>query len=174
VSVRPRRVLLLGMMGAGKTSVGSALSARTGWPYRDNDEIVASIAGQPTKELQRGHGVAALRAAESEALARVLSSEPPLIAGVAGGVVEVAADRDRLRDADGLVVYLHTPVEVLVGRVGDGAGRPWLQPDPAAALRALFDGREPHYRELADLVVDTTEGDAAAQADRVYAELSRR
>jgi shikimate kinase len=174
VSQRPQRVLLLGMMGAGKTSVGRALAGRTGWSYRDNDEIVGSIAGQPTAELARDKGEAALRDAESRALGKVLSDLPPLIAGVAGGVVESAADRDRLRTADGLVVYLQAPIEVLIERVGDGGGRPWLRPDPAAAMRRLFAGREDHYRDVADLVVDTTDGDAAAQADRIYAELTER
>ena len=77
------------------------------------------------------------------------------MAGVAGGVVERRRTSALLRGTDAFVVYLHAPVDVLVKRVGDGAGRPWLQPDPETALRSLFAGREPVYREVADLVVDT-------------------
>ena len=169
-----QKVLLMGMMGAGKTSVGNAISARTGWPYRDNDEAVEMITGLPTRELLDRRGPAALRTAESQALASALAEDPPLVAGVAGGVVESAADLGSLRGTDALVVYLHTPLEVLVQRVGDGAGRPWLQPDPATALRTLFEGREPLYRDVADLVVDTSTGDAESHADQVVRALRDR
>lgn len=168
---RPQRVLLLGMMGAGKTAVGTALSARTGWPYRDNDRAVAEIAGVDTPTLLARDGLEALRAAESRALREALAHPTPLIAGVAGGVVERPDDVALLRAAPALVVYLHTPLDVLVARVGSGAGRPFLQPDPAGALRQLLAGREPVYRAVADLVVDTSRGDAAAHAERVLAAL---
>jgi shikimate kinase len=172
--MKPARVLLTGMMGAGKTSVGRALEARTGWPYRDNDEIVVEVEGLPTDELLERRGQDELRAAESRALARVLETDPPLIAGVAGGVIESPADRERLRSPDAFVVYLHAPIELLVKRVGTGAGRPWLQPDPEQAMRRLFTGREPLYREVADLVIDTQEGDAGQHADQIVAALDRR
>ena len=165
--MRDRRVLLLGMMGAGKTSVGRAIEARTGWPYRDNDEAVAVLTGLPTQELQEQRGTEALRLAESQVLHDALVAAPPYVAGVAGGVVESDADVQALRDGDAFVVYLHTPVDELVRRVGDGGGRPFLQPDPEAALRRLYAGREPLYRAVADLVVDTSTGDAASHADQV-------
>jgi shikimate kinase len=165
--MRPRRVLLMGMMGAGKTTVGREIQARTGWPYRDNDEAVAELAGMPTRELLEQRGRDALRAAESQALQNSLAHDPPFVAGVAGGVVEVEADMAALRSTDAFVVYLHTPIDVLVERVGTGEGRPWLQPDPETSLRRLYDGREPLYREVADLVVDTSTGDASSHADQV-------
>ena len=165
--MRDRRVLLLGMMGSGKTSVGRAVEARTGWPYRDNDEAVAELTGLPTRELHEQRGTAALRTAESQVMHAALTGPPPYVAGVAGGVVESDDDVAALRTADAFVVYLHTPVEVLVARVGDGAGRPFLQPDPAAALRELSAGREPRYRDVADLVVDTSVGDPESHADQV-------
>ena len=169
----PARVLLIGMMGAGKTSVGRALEARTGWPYRDNDETVAELEGIPTAELLERDGRDALRAAESRALARVLERDPPLIAGVAGGVIESPQDRERLASPDAFVVYLHAPIKVLVERVGSGEGRPWLQPDPEKAMRRLFDGRDPLYREVADLVVESQDGDAEQHAGQILAALER-
>jgi shikimate kinase len=172
--VSTEKVLLVGMMGAGKTSVGRALTARTGWPYRDNDEAVAMLTGLPTRELLERRGTAALRNAESLALRSALAEDPPLVAGVAAGVVESAEDLAALRGTDALVVYLHTPVDVLVQRVGDGAGRPWLQPDPEAALRRLYAGREPLYRDVADVVVDTSTGDADTHADQVMQALRDR
>lgn len=167
------KVLLLGMMGAGKTSVGEEISRLTGWPYRDNDSLVAEIAGIDTASLLQRDGVDVLRDAESAALRRAVDGPGPLVAGVAGGVVERADDVALLRGTEAFVVYLHAPVEVLVERVGSGAGRPWLQPDPETALRSLFEGREPVYRQVADLVVHTDEGSAADHAEQVLAALRR-
>ena len=62
---------------------------------------------------------------------------------------------------------------MLVERVGSGEGRPWLQPDPETAMRRLFDGREPLYREVADLVLESQDSDAEQHADRILAELER-
>lgn len=169
--MKPARVLLVGMMGSGKTSVGRALSQATGWDYRDNDELVAEIAEVDTPTLLQQQGESALREAEAQALAAVLAAPAPVIAGIAGGVVESAAQRELLKGDEGFVVYLHAPVEVLAERVGAGDGRPWLQPDPETALRRLFHGREGRYREVADLVVDTTDGDATAHATRILAAL---
>jgi shikimate kinase len=171
--MKPARVLLIGMMGSGKTSVGRALAARTGWGYRDNDEIVAEGEGIATDELLERDGRDALRAAESRALTRVLEQDPPLIAGVAGGVIESPQDRQRMESPDAFVVYLHAPIDVLVERVGSGEGRPWLQPDPETAMRRLFDGREPLYREVADLVLESQDSDAEKHADTILAELER-
>ena len=167
----PRRVLLIGMMGSGKTSVGRALSERTGWPYHDNDDVLADQMGMPTDELARQQGEQALRDAESRALQALLAMDPPLVAGVAAGVVEVPSDRERLAGPGAFVVYLHTPIDVLVERVGSGEGRPWLQPDPEAALRRLQEGREEHYRAVADLVVDSSAGGPEQHAEKIVAAL---
>lgn len=171
--VRPTTLLLMGMMGAGKTTVGQEIAARTGWPYRDNDELVREIAGVDAPTLLDRDGEEALRRAESAALRRAVEHAGPLVAGVAGGVVDRPDDLDLLRTTDAVVVYLSTPLEVLVERVGDGAGRPFLQPDPAAALERLLEGRDPRYREVADVVVDTSTGSAAEQAERLLARLPR-
>jgi shikimate kinase len=168
---RGTRVLLLGMMGSGKTTVGEEIAARTGWAYRDNDSLVGELAGMPTADLLERKGEGALRETESAALRRAIDDPGPLVAGVAGGVVERDEDVELLRRTDALVVYLHAPIDVLVERVGDGGGRPFLQPDPATALRRLFEGREPRYREVADLVVDTSQGTPADQAAQVLAAL---
>lgn len=153
------RVLLIGMMGAGKSTVGRAIAARTGWPYLDNDELVARAYGRPTPEVLAEAGEPGLRAVESAALGAALSAPPPVVAGVAGGVVDDDADLARLRDADALVVWLRAELATLVSRVGQGAGRPWLAPDPATALTRLSAGRAARYLEAADLVLDV-EGQA--------------
>ncbi len=162
----PVRVLLMGMMGTGKSSVGRELSRRTGWRYVDNDELVEIAAGIPTRDVLRQRGEPGLREAESGALRIGLRLERPVIASVAGGVVTVPEDVAALRESDAVVVWLTAPLEVLAERVR-GTGRPWeLDEDPLAKLTRLYEGREERYRELADIVVDTTRcspEEAAAQ-----------
>jgi shikimate kinase len=159
------RVLLLGMMATGKTTVGRAIAARTGWPYVDNDELVEQASGLATHELLARRGEKALRRAESGVLTTLLAMPEPLVAGVPGGVVLDPVDRARLRAGSAHVVWLRAEVATLVRRVGAGAGRPWLGDDPADALAQLAAVREPFYAEVADQVVDVD----ALPADRVAA-----
>lgn len=166
------RVLLLGMMGSGKSSVGRALAERTGWPYLDNDELLRRACGMSTPEVLRRGGEPALRDAESAALGEALAADPPVVAGVAAGVVTRAADRARLRAAPATVVWLRARLETLLARVGSGEGRPWLQPDPETALRRLAEGRDPLYTEVADVVVDVDELTPEQIADRLLPALA--
>jgi shikimate kinase len=94
MTARPseERVLLIGMMGVGKSTLGAALSGATSWPYVDNDELVARAAGTTTREVFDTGGATALREAESHALRRALDEPAPVVAGVAAGVVDVAED----------------------------------------------------------------------------------
>jgi shikimate kinase len=154
------------MMGAGKTTVGNALSAATGWPYLDNDELVRRATGEPTPDVLGDEGETALRAAESAALTEALTVPSPVIAAVAGGVVGDDADLARLRDG-GFVVYLRASIDTLVDRVGSGEGRPWLRPDPRAALEKLYAGREERYRAAASYVVDVDDRTPARIAELV-------
>jgi len=163
------RVLLLGMMGAGKTTVGRALAARLGWPYLDNDDLVAEAAGASKEALLARSGEPALRAAEAAALRLALTRPGPLVAGIAGGVV---LDRDCVRlllRAD-LVVWLRARHATVAARLdADRQDRPWLQGDTLAAVTRLGAGREPVYAEVADLVVDVDDQAPDAVADRIAA-----
>ena len=89
------KILLLGMMGAGKTASGGA-DRQPGWPYLDNDEVVEQLTGLPTRELLERRGKGALRTAESQAWDR-LANQGPGVAGWVGGVVETAEDLAALR-----------------------------------------------------------------------------
>jgi shikimate kinase len=146
------RVLLIGMMGAGKTTIGHALSAVLGWPYYDNDELLARAVGKDTKRVQEEDGVQALRRAESAALDVALSEGGPLIAGVAGGVVTDQLDLARLIRS-GFVVWLRTDIATLAARVA-GTDRPWLGTSPAVAMSQLYAGREALYTAAAHFIVD--------------------
>ena len=146
------RVLLVGMMGAGKTTVGHALGALLGWPYFDNDELLLRAVGKDTRRVQEEDGELALRRAESAALDVALTEGGPLVAGVAGGVVLDPLDAQRLRSG-GLVVWLRAELTTLARRVA-GTDRPWLAGDPLPALQQLYAGREGLYESVASLIVD--------------------
>lgn len=152
---RPDKVLLIGMMGAGKSTVGAALAARLGCPYLDNDSLLERTAGQTAPELLASGGTDALREAESRVLTVLLALPGPMVGGVPGGVVLDEADRKRLADSDSHVVWLRTSVQVLARRVGSGAGRARLGADPAGALRRLAAERNAFYEEVADQIIDT-------------------
>ena len=144
------RVVLIGMMGSGKSTIGASLSKLTGWPYIDNDEVVEQMVGMPTRDLLQQRGVAAMRAAESAAAQRVLTMKAPLIAGAAAGIVLDPAVSEQVHDG-AFVVFLRAHIDTLAKRV-EGTYRPWLGDDPEATLRKLYEGREPLYEKLAHLV----------------------
>jgi shikimate kinase len=165
------RILLVGMMGAGKSTVGHVLAGRLGWPYYDNDELLHRATGVDTRALQERKGVHALRRAESAALTIALEDGAPLVAAVAGGVVTDPLDRERLR-AGGFVVWLRAELSTLDARV-TGTDRPWLGSDPVAAMHRLYAGREPMYLSVADLVVDVDRRDPDAVAEEIVRGWSR-
>jgi shikimate kinase len=167
----PTRVLLLGMMGSGKSSVGRALAERTGWPFIDNDALVERATGLTARELLRDRGEDAMRGAESAALRAGLGIPAPAIVATAAGTILRAEDRDRIDDG-GLVVWLHAPAPVLAARAAGAAHRPWLDDDPVAWFTRTIEEREPLYRAVADLEIDTGATDPDTIADRVVERLS--
>jgi shikimate kinase len=167
------RVILVGMMGSGKTSVGRALAARTGWRYVDNDELVELAAGRSAKELLATGGEAALRSAEADALVAALEMPPPVVVAVAGGTILDDELRRRLADG-GFVVWLRAPSSVLAERAVGGTHRPWLEGDLLGWFVSTSEVRDPLYRSVADLEVDTSTIDAEAAADRIVDALATR
>ncbi len=151
------RVLLVGMMACGKSTVGRALSERTGWPYVDNDELVARLAGEATPDVAATRGPDALHMLEGFVVEEILAMDPPLVAGIPGSAVTTDATREQLR-AGGFVVWLRARMETLAARVGDGSSRPFFAGhDVLATLQRLNEGREPLYAAAAHLVVDVDE-----------------
>ncbi len=148
------KVLLVGMRGAGTSTVGAALATRLGWPYLDNDAFLERTEGVSAPEILASQGESALRVAESRVLTLMLGMPGPMIGGVPGGVVLAESDRARLTASDAHVVWLRASVTVLARRVGSGAGRALLGDDPAAALRRLASDRNEFYEQVADQVVD--------------------
>ena len=169
-SGEPMTIVLLGMMGAGKTTVGRFLSARTGWPYMDNDELVRAVTGRAPEEIDTTEGEAVLHAAEAEALRYALSVPPPLIAGAAGFVAVDAPSVELLRAAPA-VVYLRARPETMRARIGAGSGRRDDATD-LAWLEARHAERDATYRELATLTIDTDELDPETIAERILGAVS--
>lgn len=161
------KVLLVGMMGSGKSTVGAALAARLGWPYLDNDALLERSTGSTAPEIWEQQGDRALRSAESRVLTLVLGMPGPFIAGVAGGVVLDEGDRTRLIASGCHIVWLRASSAVLARRIGKGAGRARLGNDPEAALRALILERNAYYAEVATQVVDVDALPAGAVAKAV-------
>lgn len=149
----PVRLLLMGLMGAGKTTVGQAVAEQAGWTYLDNDELVERATGETAKQILAEQGEPALRAAESAALRAAIALDPPVVAGVAGGAVLIPADRMILA-AQRSVVWLRASHALLAERLASDTDRPWLAGDPAAAIERMAADREVGYAEVADLVVD--------------------
>lgn len=150
---RTNRVLLIGMMGAGKSTAGRILADRLGWPYLDSDDEIERQTGRTVPQIWKADGEPAFRAEESKVLAQACTSMGPAVVSVAGGAVLDPENRVMIRQA-GLVVWLRAEAGTLALRVGTGAGRPLLEDGPAAALARLLEERAPIYAELADLVFD--------------------
>ncbi|HEX6128105.1 MAG TPA: shikimate kinase [Candidatus Limnocylindria bacterium] len=168
----PCRVVLLGMMGSGKTTLGLALSRLTGWPYHDNDALLAAATGSTARDLTL-ESTAALRDAEAAALRLALRQEEPAIVAAAAGVVLDEDLRRALRRA-GTVVWLHAPPSVLAERARRGPHRPWLAADAEGWMAAASAEREPLYRSVADLDVDTDAEQPGPAIQRIVAALSGR
>jgi shikimate kinase len=165
------RILLVGMMGAGKTTAGELVAERLGWAYRDSDADVEATTGLTVPELFARHGEAAFRAAEADALARACAGPDPVVVSVAGGAVLSPANRELIAES-GTVVWLRARPETLAARVGDGRGRPLLDDDPAAALVELSAVRSPLYKEVAQIVIDVDELSAPEVASRIVEQVA--
>jgi shikimate kinase len=153
MSTPPSRILLIGMMGAGKTTVGRELARRTGWPFLDNDALVRELTGREPRAIDTEDGEDALHAAEIAALRAALARPGPAIIAVAGAIVDDPIASADVRASAAHVVWLRARPETLRGRIGGGAGRRADARD-LGWLVAKAAVREPRYREVADQVID--------------------
>jgi 5-deoxy-5-amino-3-dehydroquinate synthase len=165
-------VLLVGMMGVGKTTVGRLVAAGLGRSYLDSDEQVELATGRSVPSIFTALGEPAFRLEESKALATAVSSDLPRVVSVAGGAVLDPANRELLRRS-GTIVWLRARPDTIVRRVGTGHGRVLLQPDPAAAVPRLVATRYPIYEELASCVIDVDDRSPEKVAELVLRALVR-
>ena len=151
---RAGNVYLVGLMGAGKTTVGRMLARRLKLRFLDSDQEIEKRCGVRVPVIFEIEGEAGFRAREAQAIAELAALEGIVLA-TGGGVVLAEANR-RLLAARGTVVYLCARPEDLYERVRHDRNRPLLATaDPLQRLRELYAERDPLYRSIADLVVDT-------------------
>lgn len=148
-----KHIVLVGMMGAGKSSVGRVLARKLHRPLLDSDELIEERTGRTVREIWSSDGEAAFRAIETETLLAMLADTEPAVVAAAGGVVLAEANRSALAASDAHVVWLLANVELLVTRVKNGVHRPLLDDDPEGMLRQMYTDRESLYTEVADAVV---------------------
>jgi shikimate kinase len=146
-------LVLVGMMGTGKTTVARILSERLGRPVLDSDSMIEHRTGRTVREIFATDGEDAFRALETEVLAEALASPTPSIIAGAGGVVLRKENRVALQQSGARVIWLCADPATLVERVKSGAHRPLLDADPAGTLHRMFSDREAFYREVADAIV---------------------
>ena len=145
-------IVLVGVMGAGKSTVGQILADRLGKPLRDTDDDIVATAGKPISDIFVDDGEDHFRALERQAVQTALEEHDGILA-LGGGAILAPETRELL--AGHTVVYLEVGLSDAVNRVGLGAGRPLLAINPRATLRHLLDQRRPLYAEVATITVAT-------------------
>ena len=154
--LRGRAIVLIGMMGSGKTSVGKRLATRLGLAFHDADAEIEAAAGMTIAEIFARHGEPHFRDGERKVMARLLHHGTQVLA-TGGGAFMNAATREAIA-ARGVSVWLKADFDVLMKRVRKRATRPLLQtPDPEGALRGLIEQRYPVYAQ-ADISVLSQDG----------------
>ncbi|HZS82563.1 MAG TPA: shikimate kinase [Stellaceae bacterium] len=167
----PRSIVLVGLMGAGKSNIGRRLAARLDLPFIDADAEIEAAAGETIEEIFRNRGEAAFREGERRVIARLLEG-PVHVLATGGGAFMDTQTRARIA-ARGISIWLRADIEVLLARVARRDNRPLLKAgDPRAILTALMEKRHPVYAE-ADIVVDSVDGPPELTLNRVLAELKR-
>ena len=151
-----RSIVLVGMMGVGKSSIGRRLAARLGVPFVDADSEIEKAAGMSIADIFARHGEADFRSGEARVIARLLDGGPQVLA--TGGGAMMNADTRAAIKAKGVSIWLSAELDVLMRRINKRKNdRPMLQTaDPAATLRELLVAREPVYAQ-ADITVQSRE-----------------
>jgi len=151
-----RTIALVGLMGAGKTTIGRRLARALGVPFKDADEEIERAAGLSVQEIFDRHGECEFRRGERRVIGRLLE-EPPHVLATGGGAF-IQGDTRALMRTKALTIWLRADFETLMRRVSRRDHRPLLkEDDPGLVMQRLMAARYPIYAQ-ADIVVDTTNG----------------
>jgi shikimate kinase len=155
VNGQSRSIVLIGMMGAGKSSVGRCLHRRTGLALHDTDEIVAAKFGMSIPEIFDEHGEKKFREAETEVLRRVRTEEQTII--ITGGGIVLRKENVEILKRLGVIVWLDGDEETLFRRASRKRNRPLLQTkNPRKTFSQILGARRPLYANIADIRVGTS------------------
>jgi shikimate kinase len=147
------QVVLVGLMGSGKSTVGALVAARTGRTFVDVDAVITARMSKTVRELWEEGGEAAYRSLESDVVLEVIRDDAPSVLAAPGGAVLDAVVRAAL--ADSFVVWLRTSPSALAGRVRPGDHRPLLGDRPVETFAVMAEMRSALYREVATAIIDT-------------------
>jgi shikimate kinase len=167
----PRRaIVLVGLMGAGKSKIGRRLALRLGLPFFDSDPEIEAAAGESIEEIFANRGEQVFRDGERRVITRLLA-QPVHVLATGGGAFMDPATRAMIAHR-GVSVWLRADLDILVARVSRRSNRPLLKKgDPKEILAELIERRHPVYAE-ADVVVDSGEGSPEATVSRAIAALA--
>jgi shikimate kinase len=160
-----KTVVLVGLMGSGKSTVGALVAQQTGRALVDVDAVITARMSKTVRELWEEGGEAAYRHLESDVVLEVLRGDAPSVLAAPGGVVLDPVVRAAL--AGSLVVWLRTSPSTLAGRVRPGDHRPLLGDHPAQTFAAMAEMRSELYRQVATAIIDTDGLDPDMIADTV-------
>lgn len=165
-------IVLVGMMGSGKSTLGKQLARRLRRTFFDSDAEIVRRTGASIAHIFEVEGEPGFRKRESEELARLIA-QPNVVLATGGGAVLTEANRRLLR-AGGVVVYLHASVETLYDRTRHSRDRPLLAvPDPKARLMQLYAARDPLYRETAHAIVESDQSRLSDMVSRLLQAIAR-
>ena len=172
-AVLHKTVALVGMMGAGKTSIGKRLSARLEVPFADADHEIETAAGMTIPEIFAKYGEPEFRRLERCVIARLLN-DPPQVLATGGGAYMDETTRTAMRE-HAFTIWLKAPVDILLGRVRKRQGPEQTRPllatdDPRGTLEKLLEVREPVYA-MADMVLESADEPHAVLLDKIVAAL---
>jgi len=166
----PGNIFLVGMMGAGKTSVGKLLARRLGKTFHDCDHEIERVTGVKVAVIFEIEGEDGFRAREAKTLSE-LARRTDIVLATGGGAV-LSADNRKLLAGNGVVVYLRAAPADLWGRTRNDKNRPLLRTaDPRAKLEQIYAERDPLYCEVADIIVDTGNQSVGSLAHRLEQQL---
>ncbi|KUL93725.1 shikimate kinase [Bosea sp. WAO] len=167
-----RSVVLVGMMGSGKSSVGKRLGTRLGLPFVDADTEIETAAGMSIPDIFAQRGETEFRDGERRVIARILATRSPLVLATGGGAYMNADTRARIAEF-GISVWLKADADVLMRRVRKRSNRPLLRTaDPEGTMRRLLAEREPVYSQ-ADITVISSDDPHEVVVEAALAELER-
>ena len=168
----PGNVFLVGLMGAGKTSVGRLLARRLNKSFHDCDHEIEQSTGVKVSVIFEIEGESGFRAREARMLAELVLRRNVVLA--TGGGAVLAAENRRMLSENGVVIYLRASPADLWHRTRHDRNRPLLKTaDPQATLQKLYEERDPVYTSIADIVIDTGNQSVASLVQRVQQQLLR-